>query len=92
MILRILLVLFQSIISLTKETDYIDYKINGTNQNIRTDKNIQKTKEKVWVVLQRPKFIRAWLWFVYNYYFKFGLDGVEGIYIISLNAIGIAIW
>ncbi len=31
----------------TKELqDYIDYKINGTNQNIRTDKNIQKQRKK----------------------------------------------
>lgn len=26
-----------------------------------------------------PKFIRAWMWFVYNYYFRLGfLDGKEG--------------
>jgi glycosyltransferase involved in cell wall biosynthesis len=60
--------------------DYIDYKKNGTNQNIKTDKHIQKKrKKKFGVYYKLPIFFRAWLWFIYNYYFRLGfLDGKEG--------------
>lgn len=59
--------------------DYIAYK-QGNSEGIHTDKKIQNTrKKKFGVYYKAPMFFRAWLWFVYNYYFKLGfLDGKEG--------------
>ncbi|MCX7883737.1 MAG: glycosyltransferase family 2 protein [Caloramator sp.] len=65
----------------TKEMqDYIDYKYNGKVQYIKTDKNIQKKRKmKFGLYYKAPMFIRAKLWFIYNYYFRLGfLDGKEG--------------
>lgn len=65
----------------TKEMhDYLDYMKNNTNQDIKTDKYIQKQrKRKFGLYYKAPRFVRAWLWFIYNYYFRFDfLDGKEG--------------
>ncbi|SNS62455.1 Glycosyltransferase involved in cell wall bisynthesis [Bacillus sp. OK838] len=59
--------------------DYIAYK-QGDSEEIQTDKKIQNTrKKKFGLYYKAPRFFRAWLWFVYNYYFRLGfLDGREG--------------
>lgn len=59
--------------------DYIEYK-KGASQEIRTDELIQKQrKKKFGIYYKAPMFLRAWLWFIYNYYFRLGfLDGREG--------------
>lgn len=59
--------------------DYIDF-ISGVNSPIKTDKKIMKQrKKKFGFYYKMPKFIRAHLWFVYNYIFRLGfLDGKEG--------------
>lgn len=65
----------------TKEMeDYLEYKLLGKNQNINTDKMIQKQrKKKFGIYYKAPRFLRAKLWFIYNYYFRLGfLDGKEG--------------
>lgn len=64
----------------TKEMeDYLAFK-NGEHQGINTDKQIQKQRKKKFGLYYRaPRFLRAWLWFIYNYYFRLGfLDGKEG--------------
>ena len=60
--------------------DYIDFK-HGASTEIRTDKAVMKQrKKKFGFYYKAPKFFRAWLWFLYNYIFKFGfLDGKEGL-------------
>jgi len=57
----------------------LEYKRNGMIHPV-ADPQIQKQRRrKFGVYYKTPKFIRAWLWYVYNFYFKFGfLDGVEG--------------
>lgn len=59
--------------------DYIAYK-QGNSGEIQTDKKIQSTrKKKFGLYYKAPMFIRAWLWFIYNYFFRLGfLDGKEG--------------
>ncbi|MGG1486484.1 glycosyltransferase family 2 protein [Peribacillus castrilensis] len=59
--------------------DYIAYK-QGNSGDIKTDKKIQSTrKKKFGLYYKAPMFIRAWLWFIYNYIFRLGfLDGKEG--------------
>ena len=59
--------------------DYIAYK-EGLSKEINTDKKISQTrKKKFGMYYKAPMFFRAWLWFVYNYYFRLGfLDGKEG--------------
>lgn len=59
--------------------DYIDFK-QGVSTEIETDKTIQKQrKKKFGFYYKAPKYIRAWLWFIYNYIFRLGfLDGKEG--------------
>lgn len=59
--------------------DYISFK-EGSINNIKTDKKIQKTrKNKFNIYYKAPMFLRSKMWFVYNYYFKLGfLDGREG--------------
>lgn len=60
--------------------DYIDYISNGKNSELKTDEVIQRTrKKKFGIYYKAPKFLRAWLWFMYNYLYKKGfLDGIEG--------------
>ncbi|WP_043931169.1 glycosyltransferase family 2 protein [Bacillus sp. EB01] len=59
--------------------DYIAYK-NGLSESIKTDKKIEQTRKKKFGIYYRaPRYMRAWLWFVYNYYIRLGfLDGREG--------------
>lgn len=59
--------------------DYIEYT-RGLSASINTDEAIQKTrKKKFGFYYKTPKFLRAWLWFVFNYVFRAGfLDGIEG--------------
>lgn len=59
--------------------DYIAYK-QGNSEDINTDEKIRNTrKKKFGLYYKAPRFFRAWLWFVYNYYFRLGfLDGREG--------------
>lgn len=59
--------------------DYISF-IQGASTNVNTDKRIQAQRRKKFGLYYRaPKFLRAWLWFVYNYIFRLGfLDGREG--------------
>jgi len=65
----------------TKEMeDYIEYISIKKSQDINTDKSIQKQrKKKFGIYYKAPRFLRAKLWFIYNYYFRLGfLDGREG--------------
>lgn len=59
--------------------DYISYT-RGASTAINTDAHIQAQRRKKFGLYYRaPKFLRAWLWFVYNYIFRLGfLDGKEG--------------
>lgn len=59
--------------------DYFAWK-QGVSQEIHTDPKIQKIrKKKFGIYYKMPMFFRAWLWFLYNYFFKLGfLDGKEG--------------
>jgi glycosyltransferase involved in cell wall biosynthesis len=59
--------------------DYSDY-VGGAGFDVNTDRRLRKHRRKKFMVYYRaPMFFRAWLWFVYNYYFRFGfLDGREG--------------
>lgn len=59
--------------------DYLDYR-NGNIEDIKTEQKIKNTrKKKFGLYYKTPKFLRAWLWFNYNYFFKLGfLDGKEG--------------
>ena len=60
--------------------DYIDYT-HGSSTEIKTDKAIQQQrKKKFGFYYKMPKYLRAWMWFIYNYVFRFGfLDGKEGL-------------
>jgi len=60
--------------------DYIDFK-QGISTEIETDKTIQKQrKKKFGLYYKAPKYLRAWMWFIYNYIFRLGfLDGKEGL-------------
>ncbi len=59
--------------------DYIAYE-KGAAFDANTDEQLRKHRKKKFTIYYRaPMFLRAWLWFVYNYYFRFGfLDGREG--------------
>ena len=61
--------------------DYIDFKRGEADTEIQTDKAIQQQrKKKFGLYYKAPKFLRAWLWFIYNYIFRGGfLDGKEGL-------------
>ncbi len=60
--------------------DYIDFT-KSQSTDINTDKAIMKQrKKKFGMYYKAPKFLRAWLWFLYNYIFRGGfLDGKEGL-------------
>ena len=57
--------------------DYIDYKRGEADTKIETDKAIQQQrKKKFGLYYKAPMFLRAWLWFLYNYVIRGGfLDG-----------------
>lgn len=59
--------------------DYIAYE-NGASFDANTDEQLRKHRKKKFTIYYRtPMFLRAWLWFIYNYYLRFGfLDGREG--------------
>lgn len=59
--------------------DYIEFKEGGTTE-VATDESIQRQrKKKFGIYYKAPMFLRAKLWFIYNYIFKLGfLDGREG--------------
>lgn len=59
--------------------DYVAYR-EGISQNANTDAVLMRHRKRKFSFYYRaPRFFRAWLWFVYNYYFRLGfLDGKEG--------------
>jgi glycosyltransferase involved in cell wall biosynthesis len=59
--------------------DYTAFE-NGASFDANTDEQLRQHRKKKFTVYYRaPMFLRAWLWFVYNYYFRLGfLDGTEG--------------
>jgi hypothetical protein len=59
--------------------DYIDYT-RGDAINAHADKLVQKQRKKKYGIYYRaPRFLRAYLWFLYSYIFRGGfLDGKEG--------------
>ena len=59
--------------------DYIDYK-KGASTEVINDPAIQKTRKKKFGFYYKcPKFLRAYMWFIYNYIFRLGfLDGKAG--------------
>jgi len=59
--------------------DYIAYT-EGAASQVGSDESIQKTrKKKFGLYYKAPMFLRAKLWFIYNYIFRLGfLDGREG--------------
>lgn len=59
--------------------DYFDFT-KGAAFDANTDSQLRKLRKKKFRLYYRaPMFLRAWLWFVYNYYFRLGfLDGREG--------------
>ncbi|MGN0801585.1 MAG: glycosyltransferase family 2 protein [Candidatus Faecivicinus sp.] len=59
--------------------DYIAFT-RGASTAIQADAYIQAQRRKKFGIYYRaPKFLRAWLWFIYNYIFRLGfLDGKEG--------------
>ena len=59
--------------------DYIAFT-RGASTAIKADAYIQaQRKKKFGIYYRAPKFLRAWLWFIYNYIFRLGfLDGKEG--------------
>lgn len=61
-------------------SDYLAFESGEAKQDVNTDPRLMKTrKKKFGVYYKAPMFLRAWLWFVYNYYFRLGfLDGREG--------------
>lgn len=59
--------------------DYIDFK-NGASTQINCGEAIARNRRnKFGLYYRAPRFLRAQLWFIYNYIFRFGfLDGKEG--------------
>lgn len=59
--------------------DYMEY-MHGKRDAQISDPEIRKQREKKYgTYYKTPRFIRAWLWFIYNYIFRLGfLDGKEG--------------
>lgn len=59
--------------------DYVDF-LEGVDTGIMNDKAIQRQrKKKFGLYYKLPLFLRAWMWFVYNYFFRLGfLDGSAG--------------
>ncbi len=59
--------------------DYLAFA-EGKNFDVNTDGQLRRHRKKKFTVYYRaPMFLRAWLWFVYNYYLRLGfLDGREG--------------
>ncbi|MBR6101905.1 MAG: glycosyltransferase family 2 protein [Ruminococcus sp.] len=66
--------------------DYIEYT-QGHSTEIKTDAAIQKQRKKKYgLYYKMPKYVRAWMWFIYNYFFRLGiLDGKEGLIFLFLE-------
>lgn len=66
--------------------DYVDFT-HGKDVKITGDKIIEKQrKKKFGLYYKAPKYIRAFLWFLYNYIGRFGfLDGREGFLYLFLD-------
>ena len=60
-------------------SDYLAFE-QGASTEVATDAQLQKTrKRKFGIYYKAPMFLRAWLLFCYNYYFRLGfLDGRPG--------------
>lgn len=59
--------------------DYQDYLKNKSNDDISDSLISKQRKKKYGIYYKFPRFLRAKLWFIYNYYFRLGfLDGKEG--------------
>ena len=59
--------------------DYLAYE-QGASYDANTDAKLRAhRKNKFTIYYRAPMFLRAWLWFIYNYIFRLGfLDGREG--------------
>ncbi len=59
--------------------DYLDY-VKGADSGINSGKAIvAQRKKKFGLYYRAPRYLRAWMWFVYNFVFRLGfLDGVPG--------------
>lgn len=59
--------------------DYMEH-IQGRKDARISDSEIKKQRAKKYgIYYKAPKYIRAWMWFLYNYLIRFGfLDGKEG--------------
>ena len=59
--------------------DYLAFRA-GRSEMVNTDPALQRTRRKKFgIYYKAPIFLRAWLWFVYQYVFRLGfLDGREG--------------
>ncbi len=59
--------------------DYEAYQA-GASYEVNTEEKLKKHRKKKFTMYYKaPMFLRAWLWFIYNYYFRLGfLDGKEG--------------
>lgn len=59
--------------------DFLDFKNGQATAKVSSKAIQQQRKKKFGLYYRAPRFIRAWLWFVYNYIFRLGfLDGREG--------------
>lgn len=61
--------------------DYLEYVSQAKGASYHGDEAIRKQREKKYEVYYKaPMFLRAFLWFLYNYFLKKGfLDGKEGL-------------
>lgn len=59
--------------------DYMDF-LAGVDIGVMNDKAIaQQRQKKFGLYYKLPLYLRAWMWFVYNYFFRLGfLDGSAG--------------
>ena len=60
--------------------DYLEGRKLSGAQGQQLDKHLMaQRKKKFGIYYKAPRFVRCWLWFIYNYIFRLGfLDGVEG--------------
>ena len=59
--------------------DYIDFT-RGASVDVQGDQYVRNTrKKKFGIYYKAPRYLRAWMWFIFNYVFRLGfLDGIEG--------------
>lgn len=60
--------------------DYLEGRRLAGAEGRLLDKHLQaQRKKKFGIYYRAPRFVRCWLWFIYNYIFRLGfLDGLEG--------------